>query len=221
MTAPDDRPATPSSASIRGRPSQRPSGVVLEGLITAGVDQARAGGPDAIILREATRNVGVSPNAAYRYFAGHDALLAAVAWEAMVMLSTRMETDVAAVAFRRASATGARARLQAIGHAYLRFAADEPGLFQTAFAGPAHTHTREHAVLGHSVLRTPLQILDDALDELVEAGVLSRARRRHATWLAWSTVHGLAVLRLTGTIPEGHSQAALDNAVAAFIERGL
>jgi AcrR family transcriptional regulator len=50
---------------------------VRAALIAAGVELARSGGPDAVVLREVTRMVGVVPNAAYRYFAHRDALLAA------------------------------------------------------------------------------------------------------------------------------------------------
>jgi len=38
-------------------------------LVAAGLELARTGGPDAVVLRAATRMVGVVPNAAYRPFA--------------------------------------------------------------------------------------------------------------------------------------------------------
>src|SRR5215831_11243014 len=44
---------------------RRPRGAVRDGLVAAGLELARAGGPDAVVLREATRMVGVVPNAAY------------------------------------------------------------------------------------------------------------------------------------------------------------
>jgi hypothetical protein len=43
---------------------RRPRGAVRDGLIAAGLALARAGGPDAVVLREATQMVGVVPNAA-------------------------------------------------------------------------------------------------------------------------------------------------------------
>ncbi|MGC1566066.1 MAG: hypothetical protein WA794_08620, partial [Trebonia sp.] len=48
---------------------RRPRGAVRDGLVAAGLELARAGGPEAVVLREATRMVGVVPNAAYRHFA--------------------------------------------------------------------------------------------------------------------------------------------------------
>ena len=60
-------------------------------LVAAGLELARAGGPDAVVLREATRMVGVVPNAAYRHFADRDELLAAVCAAAMGELADRMQ----------------------------------------------------------------------------------------------------------------------------------
>jgi AcrR family transcriptional regulator len=56
--------AAPPRPSVRRPPRQARSA-----LITAGLELARAAGPAAIALREATRRVGVVPNAAYRHFA--------------------------------------------------------------------------------------------------------------------------------------------------------
>src|SRR5579871_2809401 len=76
---------------------RRPRGVVRDGLVAAGLELARTGGPDAVVLREATRIVGVVPNAAYRHFADRDELLAAVCVAAMNEIGARMAADVAPV----------------------------------------------------------------------------------------------------------------------------
>lgn len=43
-------------------------GDLRRALIDAGIELVREGGPDAIVLREATRRAGMVPNAAYRHF---------------------------------------------------------------------------------------------------------------------------------------------------------
>ena len=200
---------------------RRRTGEVLAGLIAAGVGQAQAGGPDAVVLREATRAVGVSPNAAYRHFSDRDDLLSAVAWEAMAMLAARMQHDIDAVTGRPGTVERARARLRAVGLAYLGFARDEPGLFRTAFAAPGGPHAaRAHQGVGREPPRSPLQILDDTLDELVAAGALPPTRRARATALAWAAVHGLANLRLAAVLDDGDPEE-LDDALDRFIQRGL
>src|SRR5215831_5648382 len=89
---------------------RRPRGAVRDGLIAAGLELARTGGPDAVVLREATRMVGVVPNAAYR-----DELLAAVCTTAMGELGDRMAAGVARVRGRHGDPAAAGRRLRAIG----------------------------------------------------------------------------------------------------------
>ena len=144
--APVEAPAQPAvepptDAPATGR--RRPRGAVRDGLIAAGVELARTGGPDAVVLREATRIVGVVPNAAYRHFADRDELLAAVCNAAMRELGERMAAEVAQVPGEHGDPTAAMLRLAGIGSAYLRFAREEPGLFATAFAVP-----QQHAYVG-------------------------------------------------------------------------
>src|SRR6185437_8514291 len=115
---------------------RRPRGAVRDGLVAAGLELARTGGPDAVLLREATRLVGVVPNAAYRHFADRDELLAAVCAAAMDELTDRMAAGVARIRGKHGDPAAARRRLGAIGTAYLQFAHAEPGLFATAFALP-------------------------------------------------------------------------------------
>src|SRR2546429_2853904 len=137
MSGNDDRTAARPQASDAPRgQARRPRGVVRSALIEAGVELARSGGPEAVVLREATRFVGVVPNAAYRHFADRDALLAAVSYAAMNHLGERMAAEVARVQGEYGDPDAAAHRLRAIGAAYLRFAHEEPGLFATAHALP-------------------------------------------------------------------------------------
>jgi len=47
---------------------------------------------------------------------------------------------------------------------------------------------------------TPIELLNDGLDKLVETGVLAADRRPGAEYLAWSAVHGLAMLVTDGPL---------------------
>jgi AcrR family transcriptional regulator len=165
---------------------------VRDGLVAAGLELARAGGPDAVVLREATRMVGVVPNAAYRHFADRDALLTAVCAAARGELADRMAAGVARVRGKYGNPDAAQRRLGAIGTAYLAFAREEPGLFATAYAQPQqHAYEVESSAAG---AHTPIGHLRAALDELVDAGVLDPGRRPGIEYPIWSIVHGLAVL---------------------------
>ena len=170
-----------------------------DGLVAAGLEMARIGGPDAVVLREATRMVGVAPNAAYRHFADRDELLFAVCTAAMTELAARMAAGVARVRGKHGNAAAASRRLNAIGVAYLDFARDDPGLFASAFAVPqAHSYDVPDEKIGSYA--TPLSQLRAVLDELVHAGVLDPRRRPGIEYAIWSTVHGLAVLTGQGPL---------------------
>jgi AcrR family transcriptional regulator len=201
---------------------RRPRGAVRDGLVAAGLELARTGGPDAVVLREATRMVGVVPNAAYRHFADRDELLAAVCAAAMGELADRMAADVARVPGPHGDADAARGRLGAIGTAYLEFAREEPGWFATAFALPQqHGYGAPDDGTGRD--RTPLGQLRTVLDELVDAGVLRPQRRDGIEYPIWSTVHGLAVLAGQGPlrdVPDA-TRHRLDELTFTFIGEAL
>src|ERR1041385_1857451 len=145
-----------------------PRRAVASALGQAGGELARSGGPDAVVLREVTRMVGVVPNAAYRHFSDRDALLAAVRDEAVKQLAGRMAAGMSKVRAGPHTPTGARLRLRAVGQAYLEFARTEPGLFDTAFAVPDHPG-------GPDTGEAPLELLQAGLDNLVSAGILASA----------------------------------------------
>ena len=218
MTA--DRPGQTAGTEATGT-RRRPRGAVRDGLAAAGLELARAGGPDAVVLREAARMTGVVPNAAYRHFADRDELLAVVCAAAMRELAARMAAAAGRVRGRYGDRGAARRRLRALGQAYLAFAGDEPGLFAAAFAVP-----RPHAYeAGGTTAGTPppLDQLRAVLDELAEAGVLSSARRPGMEYAIWSTVHGLAVLTGQGplrNLPDG-ARRQVEQAVRAFIDGSL
>ena len=201
---------------------RRPRGAVRDGLVAAGLELARTSGPDAVVLREATRMVGVVPNAAYRHFADRDELLAAVCAAAMGELADRMAADVARVPGPHGDADAARGRLGAIGTAYLEFAREEPGWFATAFALPQqHGYGAPDDGTGRD--RTPLGQLRTVLDELVDAGVLRPQRRDGIEYPIWSTVHGLAVLAGQGPlrdVPDA-TRHRLDELTFTFIGEAL
>jgi AcrR family transcriptional regulator len=201
---------------------RRPRGAVRDGLVAAGLELARTGGPDAVVLREATRMVGVVPNAAYRHFADRDELLAAVCTAAMRELADRMAAGVARVRGKHGDPAAARRRLGAIGTAYLEFACEEPGLFAAAFALPQQ-HAYGTPDDGTGQERTPLGHLRAALDELVDAGVLDRRRRDGIEYPIWSAVHGLAVLAGQGPLRDvpAATRHHLEELTLTFIDEGL
>jgi AcrR family transcriptional regulator len=156
-------------------------------LIEAGLHLTRTGGPEALTIREATRRVGVSPNAAYRHFVDREALLSAVATAIQHQMVERMA--------RGRGSANARDRLRAVGVGYIKFALDEPGWFTVAFFGADPIGLSDQTASA-----PPYLALVDALDAMVDAGELPADRRDGAEWPCWSAVHGFAELALRGPL---------------------
>jgi AcrR family transcriptional regulator len=199
-------------------------GDLRRALLHAGIELARRGGPQAIVLREATRSAGVAPNAAYRHFSSHRDLLQAVRAAALSRLALAIEAEIVKVQRRKCSASeSARAALRAVGAGYLKFALTETGLFRTAFSVPDPVEGDvDAAKTGKSGLN-PFRLLGSALDLLVETGVLPQERRAGAEYLAWSAVHGLAFLIIDGPLKGVSAKQIrfLSERVVQMVEKGL
>lgn len=197
-------------------------GDLRRALIDAGVELAGEGGPAAVVLREATRRAGVTPNAAYRHFADRQALLDAVCSSCQALVAEAIEADQAAVTTAD-PAEAARLRFRAVGTGYLRFALEQPGRFQTAFSASSDLDSATSAARAGRSGLTPFQLLTVALDDLVEQRLLPAERRPAAEFLAWSAVHGLAELFIDGplrALPDTMKQTLITR-VIDMVEQGL
>ena len=211
-------------------------GHLREALVEAAIALAAASGPSGVVLRAVTRQVGVSPNAAYRHFADRDALLAEVAHRAMRGLVDAMAARQESVATDGDPQQRAIERLEAIGRGYVDFALAQPGLFRVCFAAPPEVtlaatgtdapidHPADHPTdhpADHGA--DPFGVLNAALDDLVDVGFLPAERRPGAEVLCWSVVHGFATLHLDGPLagtPDAEREQAL-TAALAHISLGL
>jgi len=175
-------------------------GHLRSALVEAGTELAREGGPDAVVVRAASRRVGVSHNAAYRHFPDRDALLKAVCGRCMSALARLMEAGIAAVDPDDHSVEADQARLRATGRAYVEFALAEPGWFRTAFAVPPGLGYLDAGEGGGASGMGPFELLSAQLEALAAAGAIPPKRRPYAEITAWSAVHGFSSLLLDGPL---------------------
>jgi AcrR family transcriptional regulator len=197
-------------------------GDLRNALLAAGIEMARIGGPNTVILRKATRQAGVSPNAAYRHFANQAELLDAVRSACFSQLAAAIEDEMKKCRPGRDPQAFARKSLRAVGMGYLGFAMREPGMFRTAFSVPPAVYEQNPANTASMGLN-PFQLLSLALDRMQESGLLSKKNRKDAEYLAWSTVHGLALLVLEGPLHQMPQAMvlALGERLVLMVERGL
>jgi AcrR family transcriptional regulator len=158
--------------------------------------------PAALSLRELARQVGVSHAAPIHHFGDKAGLLTAIATEGFSELADELKHTYAE--------TGS---FLEVGVAYVRFAVAHRASFEVMYR-PELYHTDDPALQcarqqAREVLYGPLA---DRLD-------LAEADTRHAGLAAWSLVHGLATLLLTGNLPPDASRdpEALTRSVAGYL----
>ncbi|MBM0128271.1 TetR/AcrR family transcriptional regulator, partial [Pimelobacter simplex] len=110
-------------------------GDLRNALARAAAHLAATGGPDAVTIRGAAREVGVTPTAAYRHFENQADLLEAARSLAMDGMVAAMADYLAEVPTDGDPVALALERLRSTGRGYIRFAIEEPGVFRTCFTG--------------------------------------------------------------------------------------
>jgi AcrR family transcriptional regulator len=192
-------------------------GDLANALTSAATDLARTGGPEAVVLREAARQVGVSATAAYRHFAGHGDLIHEVKARCQDALVEHMRAELAACTRAADPKDEAIRRLQAVGRGYIRFAVAEPGLFRTAFCHPDSPREK----LADMIDSPAYAMLTECLDELTRLDAIDPARRPYCETVAWSTVHGLATLLIDGplaAVPEADRDPVITGTLATITD---
>jgi AcrR family transcriptional regulator len=157
-------------------------------------------------LRAVARRAGVSHAAPYRHFADRAALLAAVAARGFRELADRM-------AHAAAAAGDARARLAALGEAYVGFALDRPAAFRLMF-GPQFAGGRGGPEL-QAAQAEAFELLARAVAEL-RGGAARDPEVRQAAVAAWGLAHGLAQLLIDGRAAPAPGQSPLALAASAM-----
>lgn len=169
------------SASARDRYHH---GDLRAALLSAGRGVLVERGAAGFSLNEVARRVGVSTAAPYRHFADRDALLDAIADEGYGIFGARLLAAIDDL-------EEPRARLHALGVAYLGFARDHPELFAIMFADRAG----RPALAGLPTFEP----LVEAVAAAQRAGALSReVSVPSLARTVWAVLHGLAVLEARG-----------------------
>jgi AcrR family transcriptional regulator len=190
-------------------PPKRPyhHGHLRKALLDAAVALIGEVGPKAFTIREVARRAGVSHNAPYRHFRDKDGLLEAVAIEGFERLTHAMKK-------RSAVSKTAAERLQLCGCGYVDFALRWPQHFLAMFDLPSGKLTKDETA-GENAFQTLLGLIIESQKE----GALPEGDPHPLALMAWSIVHGIAKLAISGNLPYTSKQV-LDftrNASEAFV----
>jgi AcrR family transcriptional regulator len=173
------------------KPRSYHHGNLKQALLEASLDIIRKAGPGAFTLREVARRAGVSHNAPYRHFRNKEELLAALAAEGFDRLTAAM-TQAAE------SASGALERFRSSGRGYVEFALRHPQHFAVMFEVPWQYELYPATqAAGARAFGTLVRYVEECQAEQV----LPAGDAQPFALLAWSMVHGVAKLAISGRLP--------------------
>ncbi len=167
-------------------------GNLREALLLAARDLLATAGVEGLSLRQVAQKAGVSATAPYSHFRDKRELLAVLMTEGFEELAAGMEREVTT-----ARTSGVRDGLVALARGYVRFATDNPALFQLMF-GPGLGDLMEFPELAEASARAYTLMERDVTRRMEAAGTPEQTPVAVAA--AWSLVHGLSTLLNDGRV---------------------
>ena len=166
-------------------------GDLRRALVEEAVRTIQTHGVETLTLRTVGERLGVSRTALYRHFADKPALLAAVGREGFRMLRLTLT---------EAWEQNGRGRegFDAMGIAYVRFAAEHPSHYRVMFGGFIESCEKDAAFIEEAT--AAFQVLVDSLLEQQRAGLVRNDDPLLLARLIWSLVHGIAMLVIDGQL---------------------
>ncbi len=162
-------------------------GNLREAMVDCGLRLLETEGLDALTLRRAAREAGVSQSAPLHHFGNKLGLVAAIAAEGFRRLAAARTS-----ALQKCRSSDAGTRLRAVMHAYVDFAMRHTPLFQLMF-GPQIPNKAAHPELEDAATRS-YRILEQCVADYTQACGIERSATRQATLAAWTACHGVATI---------------------------
>ena len=159
-------------------------------------------GWDAVTTRRLSTEIEYSQPVLYKHFSSMDGVVASVAVQGFGELAD-------ALSAARSGATDDQDAVARIAHAYIRFAHDNPALYDAMFIRPTTLH--------FAAQDTPAE-LNAAFAELRAAvGMVAGTRDADTlTEVLWAALHGLVTLDRGGRLRPEYQAARLDLLLAEF-----
>jgi AcrR family transcriptional regulator len=181
---------------------------VPSALLAAVDDAVRAHGATALSLRDVARRAGVSHAAPGHFFGNKAGLLSAFAARGFLRLA-----DVVGEEYLRSDPADGAEALAAIGRGYVRFAVSEPAKFEVMFRLDALD--KDSAEL-KDASDLAFGLLIATIEQCCREGLTGSRDPMLVAVSAWSIVHGLACLWISGQLSERIETTSVD-ALAADV----
>lgn len=181
--------------AVRRGAGERFDGDLRRALIDEAIPLIAEVGAEQVSLREVARRTGVSHAAPAHHFGDKTGLLTAIAIEGYTALTESLTGSPAG------HDTSALDRLLWLGTGYIEFAHTHPAHFDVMFR-PRLVDTADAGYVTAS--NAAFEVLRSQVEQCQHAGWRSDADNRALTTSLWALVHGLAVLRATGSLARRH-----------------
>lgn len=166
-------------------------------IVATARELAEQQGWDAVTTRKLAERIEYSQPVLYSHFRGKREIIGAVALDGATELA-------AAVRAATSAADGPRARVTALGRAYLDFAERNPAVYDAVFqldGGLAFAQEETPAPL-KDAFAALLESLDAVSGDGIHPGVF--------TEVFWAALHGLATLTRAGRLPPEYAEQRLE-----------
>ncbi len=181
-------------------------------MLAASREIVLAEGIDALTIRRVAKAIGYCGGSIYSYFDSREAI-------AMELVHEGFERLGAFIA-RAQNVVDPVERLNAIGDAYLAFADQEPSWFRLIFMNQAKLSDE---LMAAALDRHGFKIygfLVDAVRALLKTSNVNSVDPQEIAQLCWSTIHGIASLRLTmPAFPFVEAKTLIEHSHAAMLAR--
>ncbi len=183
-------------------------GELREALLVAGEAALGDLSPENVSLREIARRAGVSHAAPKHHFQTLGELLGEIAARGFDRFVETLQT-----AANGGANQSAAARLQTMSRAYLRFAEQNPAVYGLMFG------KRERCVTTPNLAKASLAAWSQL--ETAVAAIVGPQKAINGALLVWSSVHGMAQLRIDRKLPPHIDPQSSLEAVMRMIVAGL
>jgi AcrR family transcriptional regulator len=161
------------------------------------------GGYEQFSLRQVAEEVGYSPTTIYLYFKDKDDLLLHVVFEGFREFGQMLQDGYDA-------GTTPLERLRLVGQAYLEFGLSHPVHYRLMFMQRSEMMFQKLEGYLHTVVDS-FEVLQSAVREALEQGILRPHPLEVYTALLWADVHGIVALQIsTGQITPDQARAIND-----------
>src|SRR5262245_20074825 len=164
-------------------------------------------GYEGFSMRRVAERIGYSATTIYRYYEDKDDLLFAVVNEGFTEFARQLREAAEGV-------SNLLKRIEALGHAYIRFGLNNPVYYQMMFMQRADLLFETRREQTRPMIES-FDVLQRAVREAMDAGLMKRGDVETYSRVIWSLVHGVTALaladpkRFTTEVVEKNTRLAL------------